>query len=91
MTVWDEYAIAVKTGQIPACKRLKQAVNRYFSDLENPLYFFDSAIVERFVAFSWVCPLVTWALRGQPIELSPWMQFVFANILGVKVKGSGRC
>ncbi|MGL4926486.1 MAG: terminase large subunit [Plesiomonas shigelloides] len=90
MTVWDEYAIAVKTGQIPACKRLKQAVNRYFSDLENPLYFFDSAIVERFVAFSRVCPHVKGALRGQPIELAPWMQFAFANILGFKVKGSGR-
>ncbi|WP_427846639.1 hypothetical protein, partial [Citrobacter freundii] len=27
MTVWDDYANAVKSGEIPACKRLKQAVN----------------------------------------------------------------
>ncbi|WP_410317358.1 hypothetical protein, partial [Klebsiella pneumoniae] len=25
MTVWDEYANAIKTGEIPACKRVKQA------------------------------------------------------------------
>ncbi|TBM33368.1 terminase large subunit, partial [Hafnia paralvei] len=29
-------------------------------------------------------------LRGKPIELSPWMQFAFANVLGFKVKSTGR-
>ncbi|EOJ4652966.1 hypothetical protein ACOIZ2_005246, partial [Escherichia coli] len=37
MTAWNKYAEDVKTGKIPACKRLKQAVKRYFSDLESPL------------------------------------------------------
>lgn len=90
LTVWHEYAVAIKTGQIPACKRTKQAINRYFSDLNNPLYFFDSATVERFIAFSRICPHVKGPLRGKPIELAPWMQFAFANILGFKVKASGR-
>lgn len=90
MTAWHEYAEAIKSGEIPACKRLKQAVNRYFSDLNNPLYVFDTAVVERFIAFSRLCPHVKGPLRGQPIELVPWQQFAFACLLGFKVVATGR-
>ncbi|WP_458048052.1 terminase large subunit [Klebsiella pneumoniae] len=90
MTVWDEYANAIKTGEIPACKRVKQAVERYFSDLNDPRYEFDTATVELFIAFSRLCPHVKGPLRGQPIELEPWQQFAFANLLGFKVRESGR-
>jgi hypothetical protein len=37
LTVWNDYANAIKTGEIPACKRVKQAVERYFSDLNDPV------------------------------------------------------
>ncbi|CTT39303.1 prophage terminase%2C large subunit [Escherichia coli] len=90
MTAWNKYAEDVKTGKIPACKRLKQAVKRYFSDLESPLYTFDREVVERFIAFSRVCPHVKGPMRGRPIELEPWQQFAFACILGFKVKATGR-
>lgn len=90
MTVWDEYAQDVKSGKIPACKRVKQAVNRYFSDLKDPRYTFDLAIVERFIGFSRLCPHVKGPMRGKPIELEPWQQFAFANILGIKVRATGR-
>ncbi|EKO9737630.1 terminase large subunit, partial [Escherichia coli] len=89
MTAWNKYAEDVKTGKIPACKRLKQAVKRYFSDLESPLYTFDREVVERFIAFSRVCPHVKGPMRGRPIELEPWQQFAFACILGFKVKATG--
>ncbi|OUK59022.1 terminase large subunit [Enterobacter hormaechei] len=90
MTVWNDYANAIKTGEIPACERVKQAVERYFSDLNDPRYEFDTATVERFIAFSRLCPHVKGPLRGQPIELEPWQQFAFANLLGFKVRESGR-
>ncbi|MFN3071913.1 terminase large subunit, partial [Serratia sp. J2] len=90
MTVWAEYAEAIKNGEIPACKRLKQAVNRYFCTLNNPLYVFDTATVERFIAFSRLCPHVKGPLRGQSIALEPWQQFAFANLLGFKVAATGR-
>ncbi|WP_064196038.1 terminase large subunit [Shigella flexneri] len=90
MTAWNKYAEDVKTGKIPACKRLKQAVQRYFSDLKSPLYTFDREVVERFIAFSRVCPHVKGPMRGRPIELEPWQQFAFACILGFKVKATGR-
>jgi hypothetical protein len=86
LTVWNDYANAIKSGEIPACKRVKQAVERYFSDLNDPRYEFDTATVERFIAFSRLCPHVKGPLRGQPIELEPWQQFAFANLLGFKVR-----
>ncbi|AYH04150.1 terminase large subunit [Pectobacterium parmentieri] len=90
MTAYNDYAKAVKSGEIPACKRVKQAVERYFSDLNNPLYMFDGDAVARFIAFSRLCPHVKGPLRGQPIVLEPWQQFAFANILGFRVAATGR-
>ncbi|WP_336844615.1 terminase large subunit [Providencia rettgeri] len=90
MNAWEQYASDIKTGKIPACQRLKQAVERYYNDLNNPLYTFDNEIVERFIGFSRVCPHVKGHLRGKPIELEPWQQFAFANLLGFKVAATGR-
>ncbi|NIF02105.1 terminase large subunit [Pantoea sp. Acro-805] len=90
MTAWDNYANAIKSGEIAACKRVKQAVERYFSDLNDPRYWFDTATVERFIAFSRLCPHVKGPLRGKPIELEPWQQFAFACLLGFKVVENGR-
>lgn len=90
MNVWEQYASDIKTGKIPACKRVKQAIDRYYSDLNNPLYTFDNEVVARFIGFSRVCPHVKGDLRGKPIELEPWQQFAFANLLGFKVVATGR-
>lgn len=90
MTVWNNYAEAIKSGEIAACKRVKQTVERYFSDLNDPRYWFDTATVERFIAFSKLCPHVKGPLRGKPIELEPWQQFAFACLLGFRVRETGR-
>ncbi|QTL40288.1 terminase large subunit [Xenorhabdus budapestensis] len=90
MNAWDQYTFDIENGTIPACKRVKQAVKRYFSDLNNPLYVFDSEVVKRFIAFSRHCPHVKGHLRGKPIILEPWQQFAFANLFGFKVKATGR-
>ncbi|MDC9615349.1 terminase large subunit [Xenorhabdus khoisanae] len=90
MNAWEQYAFDVENGTIPACKRLKQAVKRYYSDLNNPLYVFDTEVVERFIGFSRLCPHVKGHLRGKPIMLEPWQQFAFANLFGFKVKATER-
>ncbi|VEH66068.1 Phage terminase-like protein, large subunit [Rodentibacter pneumotropicus] len=89
MKAWEMYAQQVKSGEIIACKRIRQAVNRYFLDLENPNFYFDDTIVERFIKFSQLCPHVKGPLRGKPIELSDWQIFLFANLLGFKYKDTG--
>ncbi|MDE9483640.1 terminase large subunit [Xenorhabdus bovienii] len=90
MNAWEQYAFDVENGKIPACKRVKQAVKRYYNDLNNPLYLFDSEVVTRFIAFSRVCPHVKGHLLGKLIMLEPWQQFAFANLFGFKVKATGR-
>ncbi|OTA17477.1 terminase [Xenorhabdus vietnamensis] len=90
MNAWEQYAFDIENGTIPACKRVKQAVKRYFNDLNNPLYVFDSEVVERFIVFSRHCPHVKGHLRGKPIMLESWQQFAFANLFGFKVKATGR-
>lgn len=89
MSVWHEYAEKIRSGEIIACKRIKQAVERYFSDLENPAYYCDIATVEKFLAFSRLCPHVKGPLRGKPIILSDWQAFLFANLLGFKYRATG--
>ena len=46
-------------------------------------------VVNKFLAFSKLCPHVKGHLRGQPIILSDWQVFLFANILGFKRKDTG--
>ena len=89
MEIWHEYAKKVQSGEIVACRKIKQAVARYFDDLENPDYFLDESAVNKFLAFSHLCPHVKGHLRGQPIELSDWQTFLFANLLGFKRTDTG--
>lgn len=89
MDVWAQYADDVSTGKVIACQRIKQAVERYYSDLENPEYYLDHDEVNRFITFARLCPHVKGHLRGQPIELSDWQVFLFANLLGFKHKDTG--
>lgn len=89
MAIWQTYAEKVQSGEIVACKKIKQAVARYFDDLANPAYFFDEGVVNKFLAFSKLCPHVKGHLRGEPIILSDWQAFLFANLLGFKRKDTG--
>lgn len=84
--MWHKYAEDIRAGAIPACKTVKQAIERYFSDLDNDLYYFDKEKVKKVISFSALCPHVTGSLRGKPIKLEPWQEFIIANIFGFKRK-----
>lgn len=80
--IWHQYAEDIKSGQIPACKTVKKAVIRYFSDLDNKDYYFNKEKVNKVISFSKLCPHVTGSLRGESFKLEPWQQFIIANIFG---------
>jgi phage terminase large subunit-like protein len=80
--IWHEYAEDIRSGDIVACKSVKQAVERYFSNLSDPQYLFNAEKVKKVIAFSKLCPHVTGSLRGQSFTLEPWQQFIIANIFG---------
>lgn len=80
--IWHQYAEDIRSDKIAACKIVKQAVDRYFSNLNDSKYLFDVEKVNKVIAFSKLCPHVTGSLRGLPFELEPWQQFIIANIFG---------
>ena len=41
-----EYAESIQDGSKPACKELRQAVDRFFRDLQNPAYEMDGKAPE---------------------------------------------
>ena len=41
-----EYAESIKSGKKIACTELKQAVDRFFKDLDNPEYWIDKKAAE---------------------------------------------
>jgi len=86
---YHNYALDIRSGKIPACKIVIGAINRYFADLENPLYYFDDKQVDKVLAFSRLCSHVKGDLRGKRIELADWQQFIIANLFGFIRKDNG--
>ena len=79
---YHQYAQDISSGKILACKAVKQAVERYFRDLDDHQYYFDTEKVNKVISFSKLCPHVTGSMRGQAFKLEPWQQFIIANIFG---------
>ena len=88
-----QYAADVRSGKVVACKYVKQAVERWYSDLETGhergLYFDENAAARVFRFFSY-CRHYQGKLAGQPIILEGWQCFSEANIFGWKLSDGTR-
>ena len=90
-----EYAKAIREGRKVACQELKQAVDRFFKDLENPDYCIDSKGPEFCIKFieKTMChqqgeSLDGTPLRGTPFLLEPFHKFIIYNVVGFKLAGT---
>lgn len=88
--VWN-YANDVLDGNIIACKKHKQAVHRFFRDIdkveeENYPYYFDANALEDFYNWARMFNHIEGAIANQPIELTDFQLFLIANIFGWKHK-----
>lgn len=90
-----EYAASIRDGRKVACKELKQAVERFYKDLENPAYDFDCkgpefciGVIEKTLCHQQGESLDGTPLRGKPLILSPWQMFIVYNLLGFKLAGT---
>ena len=91
-----EYAESIRDGRKIACVELKQAVDRFFRDLENPDYWMDykSAefciqIIENTLCHQQGERLDGTPLRGTPFLLEPYQKFIIYNLVGFKLRGTG--
>lgn len=90
-----EYAESIRDGRKVACPELKQAVERFFRDLENPEYELDAKgpefciqIIEKTMCHQQGEKLDGTPLRGTPFLLEPFHKFIVYNLLGFKLKGT---
>lgn len=93
---WDEvleYAESIRSGKKVACKELKQAVERFFSDKEDPTYWIDHKdaefciqIIENTFCHQQGEMIDGTPLRGQPFLLLPFHKFIIYNLVGFKLK-----
>lgn len=90
-----EYAQSIRDVRKVACIELKQAVDRFFRDLENPNYDvnpkapeFCIQIIEKTIKHQQGESLDGTPLRGTPFLLEPFHKFIIYNLVGFYLKGT---
>lgn len=90
-----KYAESIRDGKKIACEELKQAVDRFFLDLENPDYWMDYKapefcirIIEKTICHQQGERLDGSPLRGEPFLLEDFHKFIIYNLVGFKLKGT---
>lgn len=98
---WEDvlrYAESIRDGRKIACTELKQAVDRFFRDLDNPAYDLDHTapefcirIIERTFCHQQGELMDGTPLRGTPFLLMDFHKFIIYNLLGFKLRGTDIC
>ena len=90
-----DYAESIRDGKKVACPETKQAVERFFRDLENPEYEishkgpeFCINIIEQTICHQQGEMMDGTPLRGKPFLLMPFHKFIIYNLLGFVLKGT---
>ena len=90
-----EYAQSIRDGRKIACDELKQAVERFFHDLDNQDYWMDHkapefciGVIEKTLCHQQGERLDGTPLRGKPFLLEPFHKFIIYNLVGFKLAGT---
>ena len=90
-----EYAESIRDGRKAACPELCQAVDRFFADLQNPVYWLDCKAAEFCIQSiqKTLCHqqgerLDGTPLRGEPFLLEPYQLFIVYSLVGFKLAGA---
>lgn len=90
-----EYAEGIRDGRIVANLERRQAIDRFFRDLENPAYEmthkgpeFCISVIETTICHQQGEDLKGNPLRGTPFLLQPWEKFIIYNLIGFMLTGT---
>lgn len=90
-----DYAESIRDGRKIACEELRQGVDRFFRDLDNPEYEIDHkapefciGIIEKTFCHQQGEAIDGTPLRGTPFKLQPFQKFIIYNLVGFKIKGT---
>lgn len=81
----EQYAEDVRSGKQIACHWVRQAVERYYNDLDNAIekgWYFDRQAAERNIKFAERLKHIKGKWAGDYITLEPWQCFILWNIFG---------
>lgn len=88
----EAYAEGVRSGEILACHWLKQAVERYYNDLDNAIekgWVFSPSKAERAIAMIEKFPHTKGRWAGTKIQLENWQKFIIWQLEGWLMADSG--
>lgn len=90
-----EYCESIRDGRKIACMETKQAVERFYRDLDNPKYElvhrapeFCISIIESTIKHQQGETLDGKPLRGKPFLLLPFHKFIIYNLVGFNLAGT---
>lgn len=90
-----EYCESIRDGRKIACMETKQAVERFYRDLDNPEYElvhkapeFCISIIESTIKHQQGETLDGKPLRGKPFLLLPFHKFIIYNLVGFNLAGT---
>ena len=90
-----EYCESIRDGRKIACMETKQAVERFYRDLDNPEYDlvhkapeFCISIIESTIKHQQGETLDGKPLRGKPFLLLPFHKFIIYNLVGFNLAGT---
>lgn len=90
MSTAERYARDVSSGKIVAGRFVILAAKRFISDLKRKDIYFDEVEANKFVTFAeGCCCLWEDKWRGKPVEIMPWMAFIFQQVFGWYKKADG--
>lgn len=89
MKPWDKYIADVKSGKIPTCLLIKQAVDRFEMFRKREDIYFDEEVVDECLSFFSTMKHFLGKSANKPFILEPWQTFIVANIFGLKYKATG--
>jgi phage terminase large subunit-like protein len=81
-TGYELYCADILSGKIPSCIHVKNAVNRFKSDLLRTDFEFRPEAVTQKLDFISQLKHFTGRYSGRKFVLEPWQEFIIANIYG---------
>lgn len=91
MTYLEDYAAAVKRGDIIAGDYLRRELDNLLYDLENPAYIYDTKEAHKRIKFQEkLCLQSKDPYYMQPVQLMPWQKAFWETLYSFKMADTGR-
>ena len=82
LQIVHDYAAAVRSGEIPSCRLIKLAVERWYADWQRDDLYFNPKPFLLYCSFTLQLQHYKGEMAGEPFALEPWQKFFAANVLG---------